>query len=379
MFAYATLFSFFVSKRLRDRFPYTSPVPKGEYLQYGGQAIIQGVMMRSPRYFSIACRAPSGEIVIQTEAIEKTWIGRQKWLKYPFLRGSLALLDSMALGTKAMRFSAAVQTDPKYADPEAPPEPVEAGSGSDEGEVSKEVPKHVQDVAIGGALLFSFVFGVALFNYLPNTVAELTKRKAGITDYRVVNVVAEIVKSIIFFGYIGLIGLMPDIREVFKYHGAEHKAINALEHDRPLDLEPCLAESRIHPRCGTSFAILVLLVGFILFAFVPRYPLGEHVNIFFNVTVRFALELCILPFIAGISYELLRLAGKFRDQAIVNAAFQPGMWSQRLTTREPEAKHVEVAIAALQACLDAEAADHSKKKGLEDVIESAPPIPTVGL
>lgn len=347
-----------------------APVPKGEYLQYGGQAIIEGVMMRSPRYFSIACRAPNNEIVVHTEAIEKTWIGRQKWLKYPFLRGSLALLDSMALGTKAMRFSAAIQTDPKYANPDdLPPEG------------AKEVPKRVQDATIGGALVVSFLFGMALFNYLPNTVAEFTKGVTGIKEGKsgtVTNIVAEVVKAVIFFAYIGLIGLLPDIKEVFKYHGAEHKAINALEHDRPLDLQPCLSESRIHPRCGTSFAILVLLVGFVVFAFLPRYPLGESTNKFFNITVRFAIELAILPIIAGISYELLRFAGKFRDQAIVNAAFQPGMWSQRLTTREPEAKHVEVAIASLKACLAAEEAT-PKSPGLEDVIESAPPLPTTGL
>lgn len=377
-----------VQIRGTNSFPYTGAVPKGEYLQYGGQAIIEGVMMRSPRYFSIACRAPNQEIVVHTEAIEKTWIGRQKWLKFPFLRGSLALIDSMALGTKAMRFAANVQTDPKYASTDdKEPTPV-AGVTAVKEYSSPTSPKsdpapstRVQDATIGGALLVSFVIGIALFNYLPNTIAELTKRKFAIADYRKVNVVAELVKAVIFFGYIALIGLLPDIREVFKYHGAEHKAINALEHDRPLELNACQNESRIHPRCGTSFAIIVLLIGFLLFAFVPRYPLGEHVSIIFNVTVRIALEICILPLIAGVSYELLRFAGKFRDQAIVNAAFQPGMWTQRLTTREPELKHVEVAIAALQACLDAEQDRQppAKQAGLEDAIESAPPIPGVGL
>jgi uncharacterized protein YqhQ len=353
-------------------------VPKGEYLQYGGQAIIEGVMMRSPRYFAIACRAPNGEIVLQTEAIEKTWIGRQKWLKYPFLRGSLALVDSMALGTKAMRFSSAVQMDPKYADPAE----LEAAAVGGK-EPAKETPKHVQDVAIGGALVFSFVFGLALFNFLPNYVADLTRGPLGLREGKsgtTTNVIAEIVKATIFFGYIGLIGLLPDIREVFRYHGAEHKAINALEHDRPLNIENCQNESRIHPRCGTSFAIIVLLVGFVIFAFLPRYPLGESASKILNVSIRIAMELCILPFIAGISYELLRFAGKFRDQVLVNAAFQPGMWSQRLTTREPEPKHVEVAIAALNACLEAEEATPGKTpKENEDVIESAPPLPATGL
>ncbi len=347
--------------------PYTSPVPKGEYLQYGGQAIIEGVMMRSPRYFSIACRAPNGEIVIQTEAIEKTWVGRQKWLKVPFLRGTLALLDSMALGSKAMRFSSALQIDPKYAHPD---EPVDAAIA--------ETPKRTQDIAVGGALLVSFALGILLFDFLPNYVAEWSRVVFGYKQGEhgmATNVVAEVVKALLFFGYIGLIGLMPDIHEVYKYHGAEHKAINALEHDRPLEQASCLAESRIHPRCGTSFAIIVLLVGFVVFAFLPRYPLGESASKFLNVCVRFAIELCILPFIAGVSYELLRLAGKFRDQKLVNAAFQPGMWSQRLTTREPESKHVEVALAALKACLAAEDGNHGPVPKEGDDIESAPPIP----
>ena len=142
-------------------------MPKGEYLQYGGQAIIEGVMMRSPRYFSIACRAPNGEIVMQTEAIEKTWIGRQKWLKYPFLRGSLALLDSMALGHQGdALLRRRVQMTRKYAD---------ARVDAEGDKPPKETPKHVQDVAIAGALVFSLVFGFALFNFLPNYVADLTR------------------------------------------------------------------------------------------------------------------------------------------------------------------------------------------------------------
>ena len=342
-------------------------VPKGEYLQYGGQAVIDGVMMRSPRYFSIACRAPNGEIVIQTEAIEKTWIGRQKWLKVPFLRGSLALLDSMALGSKAMRFASAVQMDPKYADPNEPvPEHV------------AETPKKTQDIAVAGALIFSLAFGVLLFDFLPNYVSDLARIPLG---YRkgehgtISNVIAEAVKALLFFGYIGLIGLMPEIAEVFRFHGAEHKAINALEHDRPLDVSNCQSESRIHPRCGTSFAIIVLLVGFVVFAFLPRYPLGEGALKLLNVAIRIGMELVLLPLIAGVSYELLRLAGKFRDQKLVNAAFQPGMWSQRLTTREPGKEHVEVALAALKACLAAEDGNHGPVPEEGDDIESAPPIP----
>lgn len=324
-------------------------MPVGEYLQYGGQAIVEGVMMRSPRFFSVACRAPNGEIVLQTEAIEKTWIGRQTWLKRPFLRGSLALLDAMALGIRAMRFAANIQVEAKY-QKEDPSNPVAATPGP-------AGSAKIQDAAIGATMLISLAFGMVLFNYVPNLVAEFTQRAANTKDYRVINLVAELVKITIFLGYIGLIGLLPDIRRVFQYHGAEHKAINTLEADQELTLENCRAQTRLHPRCGTSFAIIVLLLGLLTFTFVPRYPVtGHQGNAFADVTVRFAIELCILPFIAGVAYELLRLAGKFRNQAIVNIAFKPGIWSQYLTTREPEDEMIEVALASLKACIAAETA-----------------------
>jgi len=334
-------------------------MPKGEYLQYGGQAIIEGVMMRSPRFFSIACRAPNGRIIIETERIEKTWIGRQKWLKLPFLRGSLALLDSMALGIRAMRFASTVQMDPMYQ--------VDGSSGLGQQGAG---PGRVQDLAIGATLLVSLLIGFGVFNYLPNAIAEYVFRHffdpsgshslvgGGIEpkNYWIANLIAEVVKAVLFIGYIALIGQFPDVKEVFKYHGAEHKAINTLEADRPLEMAECLKQTRLHPRCGTSFAIIVLLLGFLVFTFVPRYPFGVHRFALIDVTIRFVIELCILPFIAGVAYELLRLAGKFRSKTLVMAFFSPGLATQYLTTREPEEKHVEVALAALRSCIDAETA-----------------------
>jgi uncharacterized protein YqhQ len=320
-------------------------MPQGEYLQYGGQAIVEGVMMRSPRYFSIACRAPNGKIVVITEALERTWIGKQKWLKLPFLRGSLALIDSMALGTRAMRFASNVQVAPEnqvdyVEDPELAQ--VEASSNK------------VQDVAIGITLVVSLVIGFFIFNYLPNLIAEYAHRLFHTTNQRITNVTAELVKAILFFSYIGFIGLIPDIRRVFKYHGAEHKAINTLEADQPLEIADCLKQTRLHPRCGTSFAIIVIIIGFVVFTFLPRYPLGQHSFGVIDVSIRVLMELIILPFIAGIAYELLRLAGKFRNATIVNVIFSPGLASQLLTTREPDPDQVEVALEALKGCIGAE-------------------------
>ena len=323
-------------------------MPRGEYLQYGGQAVVEGVMMRSPRFFSVACRAPNGNIIVQTEAVEKTWIGRQKWLKYPFLRGSLALLDSMALGSRALKFAANVQLDVTYEKPSADGAPVTEI-------VSNEPSKRVQEGAVGLTMLASLAIGMGIFVYLPNLIAEYTQRRSGQTSSIRINLVAEVVKVVIFFGYIGLLGTVKDIREIFKYHGAEHKAINTLEAEQPLEIGYCLKQTRLHPRCGTSFAIIVLILGLITFTFIPRYPVtGHQGKMFIDLGVRVLLEIIILPLIAGVAYELLRIAGKFRNQSIINFFFRPGLWSQYLTTREPDKDQIEVALEALKAVIAAE-------------------------
>ena len=314
-------------------------------------------MMRSPRFFSVACRAPNGSILVQTEAVEKTWIGKQKWLKYPFLRGSLALIDSMALGSRALKFATNVQIDPAYEKPSATFD----GKPTEITSASVAPSQRVQQGAIGLTMLVSFVIGMGLFVYLPNLIAESWQRKSGQTNGTRINIISEIVKITIFFGYIALLGSMKDIREIFKYHGAEHKAINTLEAEQPLELDYCFKQTRLHPRCGTSFAIIVLILGLITFTFVPRYPVTGHQgkNMFADLTVRVLLEIVILPIIAGIAYELLRIAGKFRNQSIINFFFKPGIWSQFLTTREPDAPQIEVALEALKAVIAAEESGHA--------------------
>ncbi|MDR3689155.1 MAG: DUF1385 domain-containing protein [Fimbriimonas sp.] len=352
-------------------------MPRGEYLQYGGQAVVEGVMMRSPRFFSVACRAPDGSIVLQVEAVQKTWIGRQKWLKLPFLRGSLALLDSMALGSRALKFASNIQLDPAYQPPEQVdpkgPAIVEAQEPTTT-DVAGAPSKRIQEGAIVLTLIASFFIGIAIFVYLPNLLAESASRARGHTDGTYINAVAGLFKMVIFFGYIGALGQVKDIREIFKYHGAEHKAINTLEADQPLDLGYCVRQTRLHPRCGTSFAIIVLIIGLVAFTFVPRYPVTGHQgkNILLDVTVRVMLEILILPIISGISYELLRIAGKFRNQSVVNFFFKPGIWSQYLTTREPDAGQIEVALTALKAVIAAE--ETGKVESEEPVVILAEPV-----
>lgn len=357
-------------------------MPKGEYLQYGGLALIEAIMMRSPNHYSVACRAPNGEIVVKTESIEKTWIGRQKWLKLPFLRGSLAILDSMAIGNRAMKFSAEIQMDKQYAKPEdadAEPKPEKPPKGltklynnlpeAKRAKIEAQLEKH----AIVLAVVIGLGMGFFVFNVIPNSVAELTKF-AGVTNGTVINYIAEFIKIFVFLGYVWGISFLPDIRKVFQYHGAEHKAINALEAEQPLTMENCQAQTRLHPRCGTSFAIIVLLVGLVFMPLVPRYPItGKQGNMLLDVPVRLLVEIAILPIISGISYELLRIAGRLRNQTWVMMAFKPGLWTQLITTKEPEPEHVEVAITALREVLKAEGEPEPGSEP-DPVTE---PIPTV--
>jgi uncharacterized protein YqhQ len=341
-------------------------VPQGEYLQYGGQAIIEGVMMRSPRHFAVAVRAPNKEIVLHAEPLEKTWIGRQRWLKLPFLRGSLALLDAMALGYRALKFSTNVQLDPKYQSEPAEGEETPDAPDPEAAPRSGKGEEAFQKMAVGGALVGGLAIGLLLFNYLPNFLATLL-RNIGVESMVAINFATEIIKIAFFLGYIGLIGLMHEIREVFKYHGAEHKAINTLEAEQELTLENCRRQTRLHPRCGTSFAIVVLIVGMITFTFMPKPHIPESRVL--ESIARFLVELPVLIPIAGLSYELIRWAGKMKNSALMRVLFAPGLATQYLTTREPDEHQIEVALLALQAVVEAEKAEESPKAPAEEVLE----------
>lgn len=398
-------------------------MPKGEYLQYGGQAIIEGVMMRSPKFFSVACRAPNQQIVLRTEAIEKTWIGRQKWLKLPFLRGALAILDSMALGLRAMRFASNVQLEEQYQAEGASEDAAvkKAGKAVENGKTNQKM----QDGLILGTMIVSVVIGLFIFQYLPNLISagiagnpslkatyakpanvtavqvrnkledggykdvkvteengnlnislipsgkmkeqgptatdELSDKAGlprtalqssvhtGVPDWRT-NLITEIIKIFMFIGYIWLISRLPEIQRVFQYHGAEHKAINTLEANQELTMENCRAQTRLHPRCGTSFAVIVLIVSLAIFTFVPRPDMPWLIQ----SLVRFLIEIPLLLLVAGISYELIRIAGKFRNQKWVGYLFWPGLMTQYITTSEPDDTQIEVALESLKATIAAE-------------------------
>ena len=349
-------------------------MPKGEYLQYGGLALIEAIMMRTPKFYAVACRAPNGEIILFSDPMEKTWIGRQEWIKKPFIRGIFGILDSMILGNKCMKLAAHVQTDEQFMTAvqiaERDAERVKKMKGDTQAAkeqqlaIKMEKEKKATGLVIAGAVILGLGVGFTVFKILPNALAE-SLRAAGVTNGTLINYVAEVIKIIVFIGYLWGISFLPDIREVFRYHGAEHKAINVLEAEQEMTKENVLSQSRIHPRCGTSFAIIVLVLSLLFMPLVPRYPItGQQGNPFIDLPVRIIVELFIVPIISGVAYELLRLAGKWRNQGWVNTAFAPGMWTQRITTQEPDEKHVEVAIEALNEVIRMENGEAPKGQSI---------------
>jgi uncharacterized protein YqhQ len=293
---------------------------------YGGQAVIEGVMMRGPQHFAVAARRASGEIALTCEQVPK--IFRPAWQKLPLLRGGFALVDSMTLGTKAL-FWAAKVAEEDIEDTEDVAKPTKKSSASDQ--------------LIGGAMITGLLMAIVLFKILPQVGLEALRRTGHFASWQL-GLIHFSVALTIFVGYISLVGRAAHVRRVFEYHGAEHKTINALEAGQELTVENVLAASRLHPRCGTSFVILVLLLS--VLAAMPFY--GRPVYI------RIPIQLALVIPVAGVGFELLRLAGKFRNNPIMAALARPGMWTQLLTTREPDASQCEVAIASLKAVFDAE-------------------------
>lgn len=361
-------------------------VPReGELLQYGGQAVVEGVMMRSPHYFAVACRKPDGGIVVQREQVDKTLLGKLKWMNKPFLRGTLGILDAMALGSRALSFASRVQIEGEQqkalAQHQEPPkegfgqkvsEEILAGSASAVQLAPVAIPLHrakggsISDIAVGATMVISLVIGFALFRALPTFLGELFEKAGGLgknPTNLMKNAMDGAIRASFFFIYILLISRLSGIKAVFEYHGAEHKAINTLEAGRPLNASNALLASRIHPRCGTSFIIIVMVVDFLICLFLPRPPLF----------LRILLHIAVMPPVAGIAYELIKFAGKYRHNRLMMAAFAPSMWSQYLTTREPKPDQVEVALAALYSVLEAEGhsiPQSAKSVGLQETVLS---------
>lgn len=294
-----------------------------EKINIGGQAVLEGVMMRAPRAIAIAVRKPSGEIVVKREPMPPL-SERFPIVKLPILRGAVALFTSLVIGIRALNFSAN----------EAIEEEVD-----ENGESKKE---ELTSWALAGTMTFAFVFGIALFFFLPLYLTKLLVPVIGDNNI-VFNLVDGVIRVIIFVIYIWAIARMDDIQRVFQYHGAEHKTIYAFENGEPLTLEGVKKYSRLHPRCGTSFLLIVMLVSIVVFSLIPKaWPF------IWKALARVVL----LPLIAGISYEFLKWSAKNDQHPLVKLIITPGLALQRLTTREPDDDQLEVAIRSVNEALE---------------------------
>lgn len=284
----------------------------------GGQAVLEGVMMRSPAHWALAVRKPNGEIAEHTTSISSP-MARHRIFRLPVIRGIVALGESLAIGFRALAISA------NYAAQDA--------DADDKEEVETELSR--------GAIFFAFAiaigFAIALFKVTP---ALITRWLPIETDGYFV-IVEGVIRVSIFILYILVISMLPDLRRVFQYHGAEHKAINALEAGEELTPENVQRFSLIHPRCGTAFLLWVMVIAIFVFAFIgqPSWPW------------LIASRILLLPVIAGLAYEVIRFAGKHTDNRFLMTLLAPGLWLQRLTTREPSLDQLEVSIRALREVL----------------------------
>lgn len=312
-------------------------------LYYGGQAVIEGVMIRGPHSVAVACRRPDGEIAVRRETLSGVYTGLVR--RIPFVRGVIVLWETMALGMRSLIFSSNVAL------------------GEEENEVS---PK-----AVLGMGLAALVVVAAIFFAGP---VLLTSWLEGRIDSTVVVVVIEgLIRLAILVAYIGLIGLVPDIRRVYAYHGAEHKSIHALEAGDPLEPTAVQRHPTAHVRCGTSFLLTIVVVSVVLFA-----ALGSQ-----ELWMRVASRVVLIPVIAAIAYELIRLGGRFYGNPVARVLMWPNLALQKLTTRQPDDSQVEVALRALREVMalegiqPAEAVESTATtQGLEgrpDVAEPRPP------
>ena len=298
----------------------------------GGQAVMEGIMMRHKDKYSIAVRRPDNEIELKVEDY-KCVFGNAKFLKYPLIRGVVSFVDSLVVGTKCLMYSAEIAGD------EEDEEDKQKNAALSEEELAAKKAKEDKQFKwlLYVTVAVSIVVSVAAFMLLPYALASLCRR-VGASEFAV-TIVEAFVKLALFMGYMLLISRMKDIQRTFMYHGAEHKCINCVEHGLPLTVDNVLASSRLHKRCGTSFLFLVMLVSIFLhfiFVLVPFY------------WVRLFGRLLMVPVVAGISFEIIQWAGR-SDSKLADFFSKPGLAMQKLTTKEPTADMAEVAIRAVEA------------------------------
>lgn len=351
---------------------------------YGGQAVIEGVMMRGTSHFAVACRRASGEIQVQEEAVP-VFFTRYRWAKWPFMRGVFALADAMALGMKSLTFSSNLALEDEQ---EAQRAKSAAGTAAQilmipltlflgvqddapaEPETKPAVSKTIATISITGAAIFGMLLGMGLFLFLPNLIAFSPWVTMFIPSNLGRSLLEGFIRVVIVLGYITLIGRMAMVERIFQYHGAEHKAINALESTGTLDLDAAADASRLHPRCGTNFVLTVLMIKIIAFALLPVPD---------SILLRLGYRLMLLPVVASIGYEIIRLAGTYRNFAPLQWIVLPGLLTQKLTTREPERGMLEVALASLRSVLVREGDERAGGPAVPDEEGDAVASPAVAI
>lgn len=296
------------------------------YSGIGGQAVLEGIMMKNKDQYAVAVRKPDGEIEVEVD-VYRGVMHESKITKIPFIRGIFNFIDSMMLGTKTLNYSASFYEE----------------EDAEETKTDKFLDKlfggKAEKILMGVTTVFSVVLAVAIFIVLPYFLASFLQDYVRNTS--LMAIIEGAMRIVIFLLYVVGISAMKDIRRVYQYHGAEHKCINCIEKGRPLTVKNVMRSSRLHKRCGTSFMFLVMFVSIILFFFIRVQ----------NPVYRVIVRILLIPVIAGISYEIIRWAGR-SNNILVRILSAPGMWIQRLTTKEPDESMAEVAIKAVESVFD---------------------------
>ena len=310
-----------------------------KYSGIGGQAVMEGVMMRNGDKYAIAVRKPDQEIIVEKK--EYKGIANSKWAKVPLVRGVISFVDSLVLGMSTLMFSASFFEEEEEEQPKK-----KKGKQAEEKVLTKEEIKKAEAKAakqekamMTGVMVVAIILAVAIFMILPYYLSAALQKV--VDNQTVVAIFEGVIRLVIFIAYILLISRMKDIQRVFMYHGAEHKCINCIEHGLDLNVENVKKSSKEHKRCGTSFLVFVVVISIILYLFIR---VDSH-------ALKVIIRILLIPVIAGVSYELLRAAGRYNNP-IINLLSKPGLWMQQLTTKEPDEDMIEVGIASIEAIFD---------------------------
>ncbi|MCL2545543.1 MAG: DUF1385 domain-containing protein [Clostridia bacterium] len=324
----------------------------------GGQAVLEGVMMKAPRAIAIAVRKPSGEIAVKAEPYTPL-SDKHKWMGWPFVRGCVNMVAMLKMGMdvlqKATNMLGVLEEEPSKF----------------EKWLAAKLGKGIDKIVMGVAMVLAAGLAVLLFMVLPNAAGALLNR--AISSQLLVNLGTGVVRIVILIAYIAAMSLLPDLRRVFAYHGAEHKTVYCHEHKLPLTVENARPFSTLHPRCGTAFLLLVMVIAILLGAVSDQLILLISGADRLGFWVRFARGILLLPIVTGLSYEALKGLAH-RSGPWVRALRWPGLMMQKLTTREPDDAQIEVAIAAMEAALSRSAREEARVAG-KPVPEEAPPEP----